>query len=260
MIPAILGFPTFRRLETLSVFNNFAKNIMPTAKIKTPLEKDRYFHIYNKGNNHGLLFFKEPNYDYFLKRYSDYLHDHVSTYAYCLLPNHFHLLIRTKTQDASKYFRMMFQSYALSINKQENRSGSLFTKYFRRILIEDDEYLKFLVFYIHFNPEKHQIYSNYKEYRHSSYQSFFSKSISKFNRDEVYDWFGGIEGFKDFHYYYHEEKQIQKYILDEFDKGFQPFEGWKPFSSNPDLFQTKNYMQIESLSFNLLILPFDVSI
>jgi hypothetical protein len=111
----------------------------------------------------------------------------------------------------------MFQSYALSINKQENRSGSLFTKYFRRILIEDDEYLKYLVFYIHFNSEKHQICDNFRRYRYSSYQSFFSKSISKLNRDEVLDWFGGIEGFKDFHNYNNEEKQMQKYFIEETD-------------------------------------------
>ena len=70
---------------------------------------------------------------------------------------------------------------------------------------------------MHFNPEKHQICDNFRKYRHSSYQSFLSKSISKLNREEVFDWFGGIEGFKDFHNYNSEEKQIQKYFIEETD-------------------------------------------
>ncbi len=187
---------------------------MPTPKITTPLEIDKYYHIYNRGNNSGLLFYKEPNYSYFLKRYSDLLSEHVSTYAFCLLPNHFHLLIKPKTQDVSKQFRRMFQSFALSINKQENRSGSLFTKYFRRILIKDDDYLKYLIFYIHFNPEKHQICNDFSKYNNSSYQLLLSDSKTILNREEVFEWFGSRQDFIDFHNFYHEEKKIQKYIID----------------------------------------------
>jgi len=187
---------------------------MPTPKIKTPIEKDRYYHLYNRGNNHDLLFYKEPNYHYFLKRYSDFLSDHVSTYAYCLLPNHFHLLIKTNTHDVSKQLRRLFQSFALSINKQENRSGSLFTKYFRRILVKDNEYLKYLIFYIHYNPEKHHTCNNFKEYKHSSYQSLLSNSETNPSREEIFEWFGGREEFIDFHNFYHEEKRIKKYIFE----------------------------------------------
>ena len=113
---------------------------MPTPKLTTPIEIDRYYHIFNRGNNHELLFYKEFNYSYFLNKYDKYLSEHVSTFAYCLMPNHFHLLIKTKTDSTSKQLRKLFQSYALSINKQENRTGSLFTKPFRRIAIEDNEY------------------------------------------------------------------------------------------------------------------------
>jgi REP element-mobilizing transposase RayT len=187
---------------------------MPTPKIKTPIEKDRYYRIYNRGNNHGLLFYKEPNYSYFLKRYSDFISEHVSTYAYCLLPNHFHILIKTNTQDVSKHLRRLFQSFALSINKQENRTGSLFTKYFRRILIEDDEYLKYLVFYIHYNPEKHGLINNYKDYSYNSYRELLNNSKTILCREEVFKLFGGREEFIDFHNFHHEEKKIKKYIIE----------------------------------------------
>ena len=187
---------------------------MPTPKLITPIEFDRYYHIYNRGNNRELLFYKKFNYSYFLKKYRKYLSEHVSTYAYCLLPNHFHLLIKTKTDTVSNQLRKLFQSYALSINKQENRTGSLFTKPFRRIGIEDGEYLKWLVFYIHYNPEKHRILNDFRNYQHSSFQSLMSDLKTYPEREEVFEWFGGKKDFIEFHNFHHEEKRINKYIIE----------------------------------------------
>lgn len=188
---------------------------MPSPKLITPIEIDRYYHIFNRGNNYEFLFFKDYNYTYFLKKYKEYLSEHVSTFAYSLLPNHFHLLIKTKTDTVSSQFRKLFQSYALSINKQENRTGSLFTKPFRRITIEDNEYLKWLVFYIHFNPEKHRIIDDFRKYEHGSFQSLINSSIPTQEQKEVFDWFGGKEDFIEYHKFYHEEKRVQKYIIEE---------------------------------------------
>ena len=61
-----------------------------------PLQEGKYYHIYNRGNNRETLFYTEANYKYFLKKYDKYLSEYVDTYAYCLLPNHFHLLISVK--------------------------------------------------------------------------------------------------------------------------------------------------------------------
>jgi len=188
---------------------------MPTPKLKTPIEFDRYYHIYNRGNNYGLLFYKEFNYQFFLDKFKKYLKEHVHTCAYSLLPNHFHLLIKTKSSIVSSQFQKFFQSYALSINKQETRTGSLFTKPFRRIAVEDDEYFKWLVFYIHYNPEKHKIIDDFRNYPHTSFQSLISNSNTDLSRDKVFEWFGGRKEFIDFHQFYHEEKRIQKYIIEE---------------------------------------------
>lgn len=188
---------------------------MPSPKLITPIEFDRYYHIFNRGNNYETLFYKDFNYSYFLKKYIKYLSEHVSTFAYCLLPNHFHLLIKTNTDKVSGQLRKLFQSYALSINKQENRTGSLFTKPFRRIAVEDDEYLRWLVFYIHYNPEKHQIFDDFKKYKHSSFQSFLNNSIPSPEQEEVFEWFGGKKDFIEYHKFYHEEKRAQKYIIEE---------------------------------------------
>ena len=187
---------------------------MPSLKLNTPIEIDQYYHIFNRGNNHELLFYKEFNYSYFLKKYDKYLSEHVSTFAYCLMPNHFHLLIKTKTDSVSKQLRKLFQSYALSINKQENRTGSFFTKPFRRIAIEDDEYLKWLMFYIHYNPEKHKFSGDFRNYKYSSYQSLINDKETNLSRKELFEWFGGREEFIEFHNFHHEEKRIKKYIIE----------------------------------------------
>jgi REP element-mobilizing transposase RayT len=183
---------------------------MPTKKILTPLEPDFCYHIYNRGNNKEPLFYTESNYNYFIERYYYYLKDQVHTYAYCLLPNHFHILIRVRSQEVSSYFQRFFQSYAVSINKQENRSGSLFRKTYRRIRIEDNVYLKWLVYYIHYNPEKHKISRNYRKYSFSSYQSFLTGPDKLINQDHVFEWFGDKMDFIDYHNYHYERRSFEK--------------------------------------------------
>jgi putative transposase len=63
----------------------------------TPLQYGQYYHIYNRGNNRENIFFEERNYRYFLRLYVKYAEPVADTYAYCLLRNHFHFLVRIKT-------------------------------------------------------------------------------------------------------------------------------------------------------------------
>jgi putative transposase len=62
------------------------------------LLEGEYYHIYNRGNNRENIFFSKENYRYFLSKYDKYLSPYLDTYAYCLLPNHFHLLVRVKSE------------------------------------------------------------------------------------------------------------------------------------------------------------------
>ncbi len=63
-----------------------------------PLQAEKIYHIYNRSNNKDLMFPKTENYAYFLKKMASYLSDFMDIYAYCLLPNHFHLLARMKEE------------------------------------------------------------------------------------------------------------------------------------------------------------------
>ena len=60
------------------------------------MDQGSFYHIYNRGNNKEKIFFEEKNYRHFLKLFDKYLSPYVDVYAYCLMPNHFHFLIRVK--------------------------------------------------------------------------------------------------------------------------------------------------------------------
>ena len=89
------------------------------------------------------------NYFYFLQLLKKYILPVANVFSYCLLKNHFHLLVQIKEgkeeKVISKGFSNFFNSYSKSINKKYNRSGSLFRDRFKRIKIKDEEYLKTLI-------------------------------------------------------------------------------------------------------------------
>lgn len=181
------------------------------------LEPDTVFHIFNRGINSSKVFFEEDNYRYILDRYVTYVHPYVETFAYCLLGNHYHLLIRVrpasdldkvikKNKDqpycwhVSNAFSSWLQSYTRAINKRFNRTGSLFETPFKRIEVHEARYFMTLVAYIHQNPEKHGLINDFRNYPHSSFHGhLLSHKISKLRRKEVLDWFGGERAYQAFH-------------------------------------------------------------
>jgi len=160
------------------------------------LEKDCFYHIYNKGINGTTIFTTNENKNFFLKRLNTYLKDYASVYAYCLMDNHFHLIVKVNSEPeiVTQSFSNLFNSYAKAFNKQENRTGSLFEKHFKRIKLNDEIYLKNLIIYVHLNP-KHHLELDFKNYTFSSYQSILSDKETKLNRTEVLELFAGKENF-----------------------------------------------------------------
>ena len=113
--------------------------------------ENHFYHVFNRGNNKEIIFFNIENYKYFLKKFDYYLSKYLDLFAYCLLPTHFHFLVKVKDNDTivkakkidaiassdvidilsstiTEQFRRFFLSYSQAINKQQNRSGSLFQK------------------------------------------------------------------------------------------------------------------------------------
>ncbi len=196
---------------------------MPSLKIITPISGGAYYHIFNRGANKQNVFFNSENYVFFLKLLDKYLKDYVHVLAYCLLPNHFHLIIQVKEEliendqiivneiEVGKLvvqkIRSMFIAYSMAINIQEKRIGSLFESKYKRLEIEDEDYLRYVIFYTHYNPEKHGIDDDFRTYRFSSYRALISDKKTNLRRDLVYGIFGDKCDFLNYHEFLHEEKE-----------------------------------------------------
>lgn len=184
-----------------------------------PIEADRFYHIYNRGINGENIFKSDRNYLFFLNKVSEFIIPVCDVYAYCLMSNHFHLLVKIKSDVEleslikvrnldkafaglhspqnifSKQFSRIFNSYSQAFNKENNRHGSLIESPFKRKLITSDEYLINTIIYIHQNPQNHSIMSDFSIYSFSSYQSILSNSKTLLKRDEVIDLFSDRENF-----------------------------------------------------------------
>ena len=181
-----------------------------------PLIYDQIYHVYNRGNNGEILFCEDRNYPYFLNLYADYIEPVAETYAYCLMSNHFHVLIRIKAwpsfsgtplltpsdnhaREASRAFASLFGTYTKAFNKAYQRSGSLFEKPFNRVCVDKDRYFAALVAYIHRNPQKHGFARDFRSWPHSSYRAILSDQPTRIQREAVLEWFGGRAEFEAFH-------------------------------------------------------------
>ncbi|NVO01127.1 MAG: transposase [Bacteroidetes bacterium] len=173
-----------------------------------------YYHVFNRGNNGDIIFYEEENYDYFLKKFRQYLDPFVDVFSYCLMNNHFHFLIRIKENEKLQYqnltkqlaltpiekaFRDFFISYAKSINKKYHRTGSLFQYKFKRKQIEDEIYLKNLIRYIHLNPVEAGICSVASDYNFSSFNAITKNDCEWLGSKEIIEMFEDINNFKAFH-------------------------------------------------------------
>ncbi len=215
-----------------------------------PIEYDKYYHIYNRGINSCNLFEQKSDFEYFLKLYEKYIDPVANTYAWCLMPNHFHFLIRIKDEDEIGYYKPLnsgrskdstkfkvtydlsefkepervsrkpnptrhlshlFNAYTKYFNKKYDRHGSLLEKPFRRKEISDNKYLKYLVYYIHHNPVHHNFVNKIDDYKWSSFQSFLSSE--KIN--EVIEWFDDLDNLLFFHKQQQELVKLKELLIDD---------------------------------------------
>jgi REP element-mobilizing transposase RayT len=173
-----------------------------------PLQQGVFYHIYNRGNNRENIFIEDRNYSLFLKLYSRYIPPVADTYAYCLLRNHFHFLVRIRTEqelqtlkvsetfrvlNPSQQFSNLFNAYAKTINNAYNRTGSLFQNPFGRRAVVSNQHFIYLIIYIHLNPQRHRLVEDFRSWPYSSYHAFLSTKSTQLQREQVYGIFGGRE-------------------------------------------------------------------
>ena len=196
---------------------------------KVALLHGNYYHIYNRGNNGIDVFLENENYYHFLRLYAKYIEPIADTYAWCLLKNHFHILIRIKDKseinesdltysttekpkviEPSRQFSHLFNAYTQAINKRHKRTGSLFEKNFERKLVTTESYFQKLIFYIHNNPVHHGFVKQMNLYAWSSFESVVSEKPTLLKRNEVLNLYGNKEDF----IYYHSQQQNTNEILE----------------------------------------------
>ena len=189
------------------------------TELRIPLEPDRFYHIYNRGINGCPIFQETTNYEHFLLLYDKHISPVADTYAWVLMGNHFHLLVRIKSiadlnpqgfenleglkmtveKRITQQFSNLFNAYTKAYNKKYNRTGSLFEHTFKRKLIDNDEYLKQTILYIHNNPVHHGFCEHILDYPWSSYLTCISVKPTKLRREAVIGWFDSEANFKTKH-------------------------------------------------------------
>lgn len=187
------------------------------------------YHIFNHANGFENVFRESENYRYFLKKYQLYIYPIAETYAYCLMPNHFHLVVRIRKRAVieelilyppdyptfpkvsnfgkggianseiekflSKQFANLFSSYTQSFNKMYNRKGSLFIKNFKREPITSKQYFIKAIVYTHRNPIHHGFRERFGEWEFSSYFDLNEETSGLVEPGKLFKIFGGKEDF-----------------------------------------------------------------
>ncbi len=198
---------------------------------KQPIyEPEGVYHVFNHANGSEDMFINEENYNYFLKKYAEKLNGVVSTLAYCLMPNHFHLLIRVRSESVlrdfleakkrktnnlkipeglsrkelnhyivHRQFHNFLGGYAKAFNKYHDRKGSLLRQNTNRKMVDSARYLTNVIRYLHLNLVFHKFTKSLENWPHSSYHVFLEKCETKIPKAEILEWFGSVEGFLNFH-------------------------------------------------------------
>lgn len=173
---------------------------MPSRNLIKVNVKNGYYHIYNRGVEKRIIFKDEQDYKVFLGYLKEYLspppkpedivkiftlqgttfkgiarqpknyYQKIELVAYCLMPNHFHLLIKQIDKNSmSSFMRSLATRYSMYFNKKNDRVGSLFQNIYKAVYISNESYLLHLSRYIHINPTEYienilEAYSSYAEY------------------------------------------------------------------------------------------------
>jgi putative transposase len=142
---------------------------------------ENFYHIFNRGNNKQQIFFNRKNYLFFLSKIKTHLIPYCDLICYCLMPNHFHLLIHIPEDfDNDKFtdnFRILLSSYTRAINVQNDSTGSLFQQHSKIKCLTDgskrsENYALVCFHYIHQNPLMSGLVNKMEDWEFSSFREY----------------------------------------------------------------------------------------
>lgn len=201
--------------------------LMPSRMV--PLVNDEYYHVFNRGVNKLPIFNSVADYRRFIRSLKYYQIEGpkprlslftptttkldlskkiVEVVCFCLMPNHFHILIKQiKDGGVSEFLGKLSNSYTRYYNTKYRRVGPILQGEFKSILVESNEQLLHLSRYIHLNPLVSGFTKDLESYRWSSYIEYLGFSILEFcSTDIILSQFKSRQGYK-------------KFILDQTDYG-----------------------------------------
>jgi REP element-mobilizing transposase RayT len=148
---------------------------------------DHFYHVFNRGSRSEEIFFSDANYQYFLRLIAKNASTHlVYIVAYCLMPNHYHLVLQQKvTGSISKLIQSVMTSYVQAINKKYNTNGSLFQGKAKSKLIDSDEYVLQVIRYIHLNPVSAKLVQAPEDWPFSDYRKWIEHTNPTSCRDRI---------------------------------------------------------------------------
>jgi len=182
------------------------------AKRNIVFKKGRYYHIYNRGANRNKIFFEKDNFLYLLRKLKEYSKKfNFSIIAYCLMPNHYHFLLRQDGDDPLNVaIGVLFNAYTKAINRMYNKSGTLFEGHFKCIEVEDDKYILELCRYIHRNPVDDKLVERIEDWEFSNYLEWIGNRKGNLLDTDLRDkYFPGGNGYEKYVKEFYSEKQAR---------------------------------------------------
>ncbi len=162
---------------------------------------DTYYHVYNRGAHKKKIFFENETYEYLIRLMTKYS----STYrtviaAYCLMPNHYHLVLKQKEMGSiGMFLKTTFNAFTQAVNKRFGLSGTLFQGQAKARVIDSDEYTVKVIRYVHTNPCKAGLAVNPQDWLFSNYQEWIGMRESALMDVELRDQlFGSLSDYERF--------------------------------------------------------------
>ncbi len=184
-----------------------------------PKYADGYvYHVYNRGAHKARIFAADDDYRRLLSLFGKYSARYsVSLVAYCLMPNHYHLLLRQDPRGSiSDFLKTSFNAFVQAINFLRKHSGTLFQGSAKGILVDSDDYAAQLVCYIHLNPVMARLAKRPEDWEFSDYREWADLRKGRFF-DPAYRgrYFRGSAEYRKLVEEYSEKKEtIRRFLLD----------------------------------------------
>lgn len=182
------------------------------------LEPGKYYHVYNRAKNGDPLFENEEACRFFLKLYQAHICPIAETYAYCLLSDHLHFLIRIREDAAGslyKPFAMLFNSYSKGYNNHNEKEGKVFQFKLKRKEIRSTPSLLEMIRYVNQNPWRHGATENPANYKFSSFRATMTTGPTMVAKELVQEFFGSHENLAGNLLTQVDETTIRPLILEE---------------------------------------------